>query len=199
MAKVREHVHDPRFREAFHGDGLTEALQGLTGFCIQGRQEEARRRDVNHALAVHLGIGHALPVVLPHGVLVAEGVGLAVGPEGLAALRVDGHHVAPGPGDGIKNAIHVGRRGASALGVKARAVPDPSFFDLRQVRRIDLIRRGRARVRRIPADKGPGAVLRAWGREGLGPHDQSRGKSEAPAARRLSAPVASDLHGVPLT
>ena len=67
-----EEIHRARFGKAFDGDGSSEALDRLARLGIQRMQEEGRRDHINDIATVDIGVGDALAMVLPHGVLPPE-------------------------------------------------------------------------------------------------------------------------------
>src|SRR5690606_9276012 len=90
-----------------------------------------------------------------HGVLIAEGVRLTVGPDGFTCRRIHGHYVTTGTGNGVQHAIDVARRGAAARRTETGAIPDPGFLQVTEVPGIDLVGWRIASVVSIAAKAGP--------------------------------------------
>ena len=77
--------------EEVDGSVLAEGVDRPAGVGVERVQEEAGGDQVDHSASVHVRVGDALPVVLPHRVLPPLGVRLAVGPQRLAGGGIDGH------------------------------------------------------------------------------------------------------------
>ena len=158
VAQVGEQVHGPGLREALDVHRTAEAFDGLAGLGVQRVQEEGGRDHVDDVAPVHVGVGDALAVVLPHRVLPAEGLGLDPVPEHLAAGRVGGDHVALLPGDADQLAIDVDG-GRARVNVRIRgSVPDPLDFELVEVGGVDLGQLGVALAAGVAPDEGPVAL-----------------------------------------
>ena len=74
MPEVGEQVDDARFRKTLYGDLAAESRQRSPGLCIQRRQEEGRRNNVDDATPVDFGVRDALAVILAHRILEAPGI-----------------------------------------------------------------------------------------------------------------------------
>ena len=111
-----------------------EALDGLAGVRIERVKEERGRHHVDDVSAVDVGVGDALAVVLPHGVLPAEGAGLTESPKRLPGAGVHGDHVTALSRHGNKHAIHIERRRACQYVSETGSVPFPRDLEDVEVR-----------------------------------------------------------------
>ena len=68
----------------------------------------------------------------------AEGVWLAVGPDGLAALGVNRHHVTTVACDGVEHAINITGGCATTAGLETSTVPNPRCAQGFEIAGIDL-------------------------------------------------------------
>ncbi len=150
--------------EQVDGPLVTEALDLVPGVRIQRVQHEGGRHDEDPPVAVHLTVGHALAVVLPHRVLPPLGGGLPERPERFAGCRVDRDDGAPLPGHAVQSAVDVDRSRAEDVvgrGSKVVALPYPGDLELLEVGRVDLVERRVVRTPGVTAPVAPLTVLRA--------------------------------------
>ena len=171
--------------EAVERDPAAPVLQRAAGLGVERPQEEGGAGDEDHPAAVHLGIGDALAVGLPGRAQVADGLGLAERPEGLAGGRVDGHHLPAGRGHRVEDAVDVDRRGpveVVEVGAEVIAPPEPGHLEVREVVAGDLVEGRRAGVPGVAAEVAPLPVLgprEALRRGAGGQHQHGDGGDEA--------------------
>ena len=192
--EIGEKVNDTRPGETLERHRSSPLLERPSGLRVERPEEEARRRNVDHAPAIHLSVGHSLSVGLPGRAQVPDRLGLTEGPERLPRRRIDRHHLPARRGHGVEQPVRVDRGGAEEV-VDVRtevvAAPYPSHLEILEVRSIDLVKRRRSRVPRVTPQVAPLPVLRsgkALCRErGAGPDGERQTKSESDRPDRASA------------
>ena len=174
--QVRQHVDHTGLRETGERHRAAPVLQRPARLRVERVEEEGRTDDVDDPAAVHLGVGHTLPVAVAHPAVEAGGVRLAVGPERLAGGRIDRHHVAALAGNRIEDAVDVDRsraRHAEHARAVVVATPDPRHLEVLEVVGGDLIQARVAGVPGVAADVAPFAGRRFIPlRAGRGRHQQ---------------------------
>ena len=140
--QIFQRVNDPGLGKSLHRHGPAESLQRQTGLGVERVEEEAGSRDVDHPAAIDLGVGDSLSIVLPHGALKAQRVGLAEGPKGLTRSRIDGDHLPPLAGHSVEDTVDEDGRGFEGVvdrGAEVVRPPDPSDLQIFEVAGVDLV------------------------------------------------------------
>ena len=177
-------------------DNAAEAKEGeeVARVGVESDEVVARGHHEDGGTPLDLGVGHALPVVLAGGGLVARVVPLAPHPQRLARRRIDGHHAPALSRHVVEPVAHFDRRAPiDVVGFRAVVLggPTPGHFKLAHVLGRDLIERRVATAPLVAAPVAPLALfrplrLREYGRCGEGQHgEESRRRERGPAERAL--------------
>ena len=192
--QVLQHVDRAGLRKAADGHGAAKALERLARLGVERVQEEARGRDIDHALAVDAAVGHALAVVRAHRIRVTRCLGFLECPQRLAGGRVERHHRAARARCRQQHAVDVDRQRAAVdvadvdAGGIGRA-PFPRHLQRIEVRGIDLVERGVARRAVASRDVRPIRLVLGLTREARKGH---RDYDREPANPRVTRPVSKN-------
>ena len=174
MPQVGQQVDNPGLREPLDRYPGAEPFEVLTGLAIDRVQEEAGGDDVDDQTTIDIAVRHPFAVAGAHRLLPPHRVRLAVGPELLAARRVDRQDRATIAGRGVKHAVDIARRGLEGVvGVRTEVVSakHPGHLEVAEVARIDLVERRETGAPRVTALVPPLPVL---GARFLGTHARDR-------------------------
>ena len=162
--QILQHVDRAGLREAAHRHRAAQAFERLAGLGIERVQEEARRRDEDHAAAVDARVGDALAVVRCAS-STRGAASRAPGTSRASCRSPDRARPPCGAGRGREqHAVDVDRQRArvDVAELDARrhlAAPFPRHLQRVEVRRVDLIERRVAGGRVAAGDAWPFAVL----------------------------------------
>ena len=194
--QIGEQVDDTGPRKPRQRHRRAPVLERPAGRGIERMEKEGGADDVDDPTPIHLGVGHALAVAIAHAAIEAGGMRLAVGPERLAARRVDRDHRAAVARDRVEDAVDVDR-GRARHPERARpevvAAPDPGHLEVLEVIGADLIEGRVAGVRGIPADEPP----LARGRSPVLRPGPGRSQQDAAHSRRDKRAERSATHAAP--
>jgi hypothetical protein len=140
--QIGQEVHGAEALEAGDRNRGSESLRRASRLRVQGVEEEGRGDVEDDAPAVHLGVGHPLPVGGPGRCLPPGRVGLPEDPERLPRGGIQGGHGAPASRHGEEAAGGVdggGPEGPVGFGAEVVPPPDPGHLQRLEVVPVDLV------------------------------------------------------------
>ncbi len=165
-----------------------EERKQVAGVGVERAKIIAGRDHEDRGAALHLGVGHALPVVLASGGFVAWVVPLPPHPERLPRDGVDGHDRATLPGHVVQTVAHLDGRppvDEVRLGSVVGRVPAPRDLETARVLGVDLVEGRVAAAPLVPAPVPPLAFLRSLrlGEGGMGEEGRRGGERHGKEGR----------------